>query len=205
MLPTEPIRSSDAEAEAAHLTARLSNLAFLLFDMTPLLPDNRNLGDIAVAQHAIRAFAVKGIARDASAITENTSPEQIRLALHRALDAIEHSPLPNQEWPRMIQLLGEDLLETIVGASGSSVHRYRNEERPTPDPIAEKLHAVTLITADLAGSYNEFGIRRWFTRVRSQLDGRAPIEIMKGDWNTDDVDFQKVKRLAAALTTPMSA
>lgn len=213
--PTPTQKDPDMEpitSEMALLTARLSNLGLLLLpnlDLAALIPAKQDEPDsLGAARYTLRAFAMQGIARDASAMAEQATAEeiqQVQQAIASAISAIEQSPLPTQEWPKMTELLGEELLGTLVGTSSSSLHRYRARERSTPDTIAERLHAITLITADLAGSYNDFGIRRWFTRPRAQLEGRAPIEIMKGEWTPEDEDFQKVKRLAAALTMPMSA
>jgi uncharacterized protein (DUF2384 family) len=178
-------------------------LAIVLLGSDPShAEDNPSLRDLA--RYTLSVFAKEGIARNASVAAEHASTDELMLVLTRAWEAVEHSPLPDREWPRMSQLLGDDLLEDLVGTSQSSLHRYRAQERSTPDYIAERLHALTLITADLAGSYNPFGIRRWFKRPRTQLDGRAPIEVLKGEWNPEDTDFQQVKSLAAALTAPMS-
>lgn len=202
MTPTSEQPVSRSEAEAAHLTARLSNLAFILLDIPRIPSDDPD--HATLARHTLRAFAQEGIARDASAATEHANPSELALAITKAWEAVEHSPLPDREWPKMTRLLGDDLLEILVGTSSSSLYRYRSGDRHTPDHIAERLHAITLITADLAGSYNDFGIRRWFTRPRAQLDGSSPADVLKGDWDPEDESVERVKQLAAALTAPMA-
>lgn len=107
--------------------------------------------------------------------------------------------MPEHEWGPLAELLGDDLLAKLVGVSVSSVHRYRNRERLTPDEVAARLHAVALITADLAGSYNELGIRRWFHRTRSALGGVAPAEVLSGAWDPDEERVRSVRALAGAL------
>jgi hypothetical protein len=53
---------------------------------------------------------------------------------------------------------------------------------------------------DLAGTYNERGIRRWFERPRHQLSGRAPEEILRAQWAPEDDDVVAMGELATALT-----
>ncbi|TMK24849.1 MAG: hypothetical protein E6G64_16815 [Actinobacteria bacterium] len=74
------------------------------------------------------------------------------------------------------------------------------EHGTTPDEVAERLHFLALVVADLAGSYNEFGIRRWFARPRPQLDGRSPSHLLRGNWRSDQPGPQRVRELARALT-----
>lgn len=121
------------------------------------------------------------------------------------LTAIEESPLPGQEWVPIADLLGDDLLARLLGISVSSLVRYRRGDRPTPDAVAERLHTVALVCADLSGSYNETGIRRWFGRPRSQLDGRAPSDALTGLWSAHDGAVRRVRDLAASLLgTPVT-
>ena len=58
---------------------------------------------------------------------------------------------------------------------------------------------MALIVGDLAGAYNEVGVRRWFERKRTTLNGRAPAALLAGDWNPDDSSPQKVRELARSL------
>jgi len=53
--------------------------------------------------------------------------------------------------------------------------------------------------SDLAGAYNAIGIRRWFDRKRSALDGRAPSDLLKGEWQPEDEKAARVRGLARAL------
>jgi hypothetical protein len=60
---------------------------------------------------------------------------------------------------------------------------------------------VALIVGDLAGAYNEVGIRRWFGRKRSALGGKTPAALLAADWNPDDSGPQKVRELARSLVS----
>lgn len=120
----------------------------------------------------------------------------------RELDALlEESPLPDKEWPRLLATFDRDQLGGLVGISPSSVNRYERGERRTPDDVAARLHSVALIVGDLAGAYNEIGIRRWFDRTRSALDDRSPAQLLAGEWQPDHPGPQRVRALARALVT----
>ena len=75
--------------------------------------------------------------------------------LEQVMDSIESSPMPRQEWEPLLGVLGEGLLGALTGISETSLRRYRNAERPTPDAVAAKLHFTALVVADLLGSYND--------------------------------------------------
>jgi hypothetical protein len=115
------------------------------------------------------------------------------------VDVVEHSPVPQAEWGPVLEVLGADELGALIGISPASLRRYQSGERTTPQDVAERLHLVAVVVADLSGSYNDYGIRRWFRRPRTQLDHRAPADIMSGTWSPDDPDVQRVRELAAAL------
>lgn len=96
-------------------------------------------------------------------------------------------------------LLGPELLIVLLNISNSSLHRYERGGRPTPDAVADRLHFLALVVADLLGAYNSRGVRRWFVRPRSALDGLSPAEFLGEDWKSYDEQSTKVAQLAAAL------
>ena len=87
--------------------------------------------------------------------------------------ALDESPSPATEWGALRETLGDTLLAALVGISDASLRRYASGQRETPQKVAERLHWLALVVGDLAGSYNAFGIRRWFERPRQQLRQRA--------------------------------
>ncbi|TAM93029.1 MAG: hypothetical protein EPN43_01415 [Jatrophihabitans sp.] len=109
---------------------------------------------------------------------------------------------PPSSWASMSVLLGDDLLSTLLGVSPASLHSYRSRERPTPDQVGVRLHFVALVVADLTGSYNDVGVRRWFDRPRAVLDGQTPRAILTGDWSPDDEAVRRVRDLAHTLPGP---
>ena len=108
-------------------------------------------------------------------------------------------PLPAFEWKHLIRVLGVDVLERLLGISAVSIRRYARTIRTTPDDVAGRLHWLALIVGDLAGAYNEIGIRQWFDRKRAQLDGRTPAHLLARGWKPDDPGPQRVRGLAHAL------
>ena len=116
------------------------------------------------------------------------------------IDALlEESPFPRTEWPRLLEIFDRDRLAALVGISPSSAARYERGERHTPDEVAARLHFLALVVSDLAGAYNAIGIRRWFDRKRSALDGRGPADLLKGEWQPEDGKAARVRDLARAL------
>jgi hypothetical protein len=113
--------------------------------------------------------------------------------------ALEASPLPEKEWPAVGTVFDQGQLGELLGISASSLRRYASGARRTPDDVAARLHFLALVVGDLAGSYNTIGIRRWFDRKRTQLDGKAPAAMLRGAWDPDDPGPSRVRALAAAL------
>ena len=81
----------------------------------------------------------------------------------------------------------------------SSLRRYLSGARSTPDEVAARLHFLALVTGDLAGAYNDVGIRRWFVRPRKLLGDRAPAHLLERTWRPEDPGPRRVRDLARAL------
>lgn len=116
-------------------------------------------------------------------------------------EALEESPAPAYEWRRIATLFQpepEDLAK-LLGISLSSLRRYRSKDRETPDDVAGRLHFLALLTGDLAGAYNDIGVRNWFRRKRALLDGKAPKDLLQGDWRPGDPGPERVRALARSL------
>ena len=127
-------------------------------------------------------------------------PALFEQCLDQLNDALEASPAPSTEWTRLLRILDREILARLLGISPASVRRYAATARETPDDVAVRLHWLALIVGDLAGAYNEIGIRQWFERKRTQLGGRAPAQLLIGHWNPDDAGPQQVRALAAVLS-----
>lgn len=189
---------NSTEADAAVRAIRLVSYA----EFTGLVPkgpvDNNSV------EAALQALASEGVARHASTV-ELTSAERLSEVLGDVLGAVDDSPMPHREWEPVSEILGDNLLGVLLGVSTSSIHRYRSGTRSIPDAVAARLHVVALIVVDLLGSYNDFGVRRWFGRSRSALSGRSPADVLSGAWTPDDDGTMQVRSLAASLLFPQAA
>jgi hypothetical protein len=130
-----------------------------------------------------------------------SAPAQQALAqqLQRLAEALEDSAVPAAEWPAMRGIFGDEMLGSLLEISPASLRRYAGAERATPQPVADRLHWLALVVADLAGAYNDFGMRRWFERPRSQLGGKSPRQLLGRRWHIDSDNARKVRALASVL------
>jgi hypothetical protein len=139
----------------------------------------------------------------ADVLSNVAAPTSRELAdlLELIIAALDASPAPAYEWKGLSRVFPAEDLAALLQVSVSSLKRYQSGERETPDPIAARLHFLALVVGDLAGSYNPTGIRRWFQRKRTQLEGRAPAEFLADEWDPDDDGPARVRELAHRLVT----
>ena len=127
-------------------------------------------------------------------------PDRFHALLEHVNEALGASPVPASEWPALARVLGVELLARLLGVSTVSLRRYLSGVRKTPDDVAVRLHALALMVGDLAGAYNDVGVRRWFSRPRALLGNRAPVDVLTSGWRPDDPEPRRVRGLASALT-----
>ncbi len=164
-------------------------------------PDARRLDAADVARLLARVRDL-GIARGHALRFDNVeapSVEEAESLLRLVIAALEASPIARHEWPVVTRVLEAEPLASLLGISLTSLRRYVSGERDTPDEVADRLHHLALIVGDLAGAYNDVGIRRWFDRKRAALGGRTPASLLAGEWSPDDPGPQKVRNLARSL------
>lgn len=161
----------------------------------------------ALQQHGIGADAGVALApltrpdaQSAAAPLDAATHQHLLATLHRLHEALEASAAPAVEWPAMRQVFGDEPLTSLLGIAPSSMRRYAGGERATPDEVANRLHWLALVVADLAGAYNHHGIRRWFERPRVQLQGSSPRQVLGDVWSPDDIAAHQLRTLASALT-----
>ena len=129
--------------------------------------------------------------------------DQVLAAVYSRL---QDCPSPATEWQAVRELLNDDdLLAALLGIGVVSVRRYAKSERRGPDAVAVRLHWLALVIHQLEGTYNAYGIRRWFQRPRAALDGQAPQDRLKGDWDPDDAAIGPITVLAEAASFGMVA
>ncbi len=163
--------------------------------------------DLELVRRIARAASAAGIGQDAAVALLHGDDRSERLAplIARLDEALMASPLPDRELPELLRVLDRDALADLIGTSVVSLGRYQAGSRRWPDQLADRVHWLALVLADLAGAYNGFGIRRWFERRRTQLGGRSPREILAPGWDPGDPEVERVRELAASLAGPGAA
>lgn len=143
-----------------------------------------------------------GIARGPALRLDNVevpSEAEAEALLRIVVMALEASPVAEFEWPAVTKVLEPEALAALLNISVSSLRRYLSGERDTPDEVAARLHHLALVVGDLAGAYNDVGVRRWFVRPRTALGGRRPSALLTGDWAPEDPGPTQVRDLARSL------
>ena len=199
------LESAQAASLVLSLVARAQTMGFL-----PLREGRVELNREFLEELA-ELLRRRGVASRASASlahamqAEPLNDVELIDALRATLDAVDASPHPEGEWAPARELLGDELLARLMRISASSLRRYAAGDRRTPDEVAWRLHLVARLLAALVGSYNDYGIRRWFERRRSALDGVTPAELLEHAEAEDDERLERVLALAEQLTGPGAA
>ncbi len=194
------LRSAEAASLALSLVARAQTMGFL-----PPREGRVEL-DQAFLEALTELLRRRGVALRATASlahameAEPLNDVELIDALRATLDAVDASPHPEGEWAPARELLGDELLARLLRISASSLRRYAAADRRTPDEVAWRLHFVARLLAALVGSYNDYGIRRWFDRRRRALDGVTPGEVLEHAEAEDDERLESVLTLAEQLT-----
>lgn len=119
--------------------------------------------------------------------------------LEQLSEALEESPVPATEGPKLETTLGRDLLARLLGISVVSLRRYLSGARSMPDRVAARLHYLAFVTFHVAGGFTDEGVRLWFDRPRHLLDGATAAELLTGDWQPEDPGPRRVRELARWL------
>jgi hypothetical protein len=152
-------------------------------------------GLIGAAPVALAPLLKKG-----PALLDAATAERMADSVEQLVAVLDESPAPASEWAPMRAVFGDDVLGELLGIAPASLRRYAAAERATPQATAERLHWLAMVVSDLAGSYNDFGMRRWFERPRTQLGGKSPRALLGARWTADDKAAQQVRKLAATLS-----
>lgn len=172
-------------------------------DAVGLLPDKEPVErlDMVLVRRIAEEASAAGVGRNAAVgiLGRPGTDERLASLIERLDEAMTASPLPDRELAGLSRIFDLDTLATLTGSSAVSLRRYLSRTRHMPDAIAERLHWLALVVGDLLGAYNEVGVRRWFERPRSALDGRRPSDVLRGGWAPDDPAVERIRALAAAL------
>ena len=187
-IETPLLETGPAASLALGLVARAQTMGFLPVRRNRRIELDRDfLAELAeqIRRSGIASAATTSLVQAADA--EPVDPDRIVGALRATLEAVDASPHPEGEWGPARELVGDELLARLLGISPSSLRRYAVGERQTPDDVAWRLHVVARVLAALVGSYNDYGIRRWFDRPRTALEGATPAELFEDDERLEDV------------------
>jgi hypothetical protein len=148
-----------------------------------------------------RKLSKRGLASDVAARLGGSVPSRDELGryLDAALVALDESPVPAAELAKLNSILGHEILADILEISAASLQRYQSGERETPDEVADRAHFLTSVIAALEGTYNEFGVRRWFERPRTVFGGRTARQLLARRWSSSDESAQRVLNAAESL------
>lgn len=152
-------------------------------------------GLIGAAPVALAPLLKKGPAR-----LDAATAERMADSVEQLVAVLDDSPAPGSEWTPMRAVFGDEVLGDLLGIAPASLRRYAAADRATPQATAERLHWLAMVVSDLAGSYNDFGMRRWFERPRTQLSGKSPRALLGARWTPDAKAALQVRALAAALS-----
>ncbi len=132
-------------------------------------------------------------------LTAASSRDEFVRYLDAALQALDESPVPKAELAKLNSSLGHELLIEMLDISAASLQRYQSGDRDAPDAIAERAHFLTSVIAALEGTYNDFGVRRWFERPRSVFGGRTARQLLSRRWTPSDEPARSVLAAAESL------
>jgi len=158
--------------------------------------------DLELILSIAREASAAGVGQDAAIALidqERGTSARLETLIVRLDGALAESPMPGRELHELLRVYDYDGLASLVGTSVASLRRYAGATRTVPDAIADRIHFVALVTSDLAGSYNEFGLRRWWERPRVTLGGRSPRDALVSGWKPGDEGAAAVAELAATL------
>jgi len=167
--------------------------------------DAASLGRLvrSLQRHGIAStagIALAPLLRDEPRPLDAAAARALEQRIDQVAEALEASAAPAAEWPAMRKVFGDELLAELLEVSTSSLKRYATGERSTPASVVARLHWLAMLVADLAGAYNDFGIRRWFERPRAQLGGVSPRALLGRRWQVDGEPARRVRALAGALS-----
>lgn len=191
----DPLRRGGVLEAAMALVRRAAGLGFLSGR-----PSVERL-DLDLIRTIARAASQVGVGSEAavSLLEAQLTDPRLEALITRLSGALLESPVPSLELSELLRIYELDDVASLIGTSPVSLRRYAAGVRTMPDEIAERLHFLALTTSDLAGSYNELGLRRWWDRERTVLDGHSPRQTLGQSFDPDGANAKAVAALAASL------
>lgn len=104
-----------------------------------------------------------------------------------------------EDLKRLADILGLNLLAGLLNISRETLDEYCKNISIIPEVIEQRLSFLAKLCLILAGAYNKGGARQWFGRRRAQLGNKPPLEMLRNNWNPQDVEPQKILDLAQSI------
>lgn len=183
-------------------------LALIRADAMGLLTRDVTRLDAAAMRDVMNGMQNAGIGKATVAGScrfSDAEPKEIADLLSRINETLRKSPAPTHESKALRKVLGIDLLARLTGMSEGAARFYPGNRRENrDDPVVERLHFLALLVSDLAGSYTDVGVRRWFDRPRKALADKTPAQILSREWSPDDEGPIRVRELADSLSASLA-
>jgi hypothetical protein len=90
------------------------------------------------------------------------------------------------------------MVDELLGKREVSVRELHRTVAPPEH--SGRLAVIDEIVWHLLGTYDGEGVRRWFKRPRSQLEGKCPVDALGTDWTPDSDGTRQVLSLARELS-----
>lgn len=191
-----PFDDPSLASAAALALSRADAMGLLTRDVTRL--------DAAAMRDVVDGMQDAGIGKATPARPcrfSDAKPEEIAALLRRINETLRESPAPAHESKALRRVLGIDLLARLTGMPEGAARAYPGNRREgRDDPVVERLHFLALLVGELAGSYTDAGVRRWFDRPRKALAGKTPAQTLGREWRPDDEGPIRVRELADSLS-----
>lgn len=102
-------------------------------------------------------------------------------------------------WSGLRADLGDELLGQLLRVSSEPLALYASDV--APEAVEARARFLATVVNHLSGTYTPWGVRRWFGRARSQLEGTSPLQVLvgAGDWTPEGPAAESVAALARAL------
>ncbi len=97
------------------------------------------------------------------------------------------------------EVLGENILAKILNRKQTTLQKMLDAPNQIPTSVEDRLNFLNAVIKNLKGSYNYYGICRWFQRERVQLNGKSPIDLLSGNWWPRDPKVLEILKLSSSL------
>lgn len=99
----------------------------------------------------------------------------------------------------MNDLLGEELLSSLLNISNEKLRGYITKPNTMPGDMIDRIDRLSGICRNLQRKPPVDGIHGWFFKERRRLQHKRPVDILKGDWWPRHPDVLTVLELSDSL------